>query len=458
MTTGAISAADLAEIRCRIGALEPTTLTGEEQLALVEELRALAAATAAAQARASVAFATTRVTEAQASGASLRQQQASATNELALAHRISPAAMGVRLERYRRLVSALPATLHVLASGESSEHTVMTVARAAHSLTDLDLRTLDEQIAPILSRLTPRQADGHTRRYCAQLDPQTAIRRIRRAESESTVSIRPVADGMARISILSPLVEAVGMYAALRRDAQGSPRAGTGLGRRMTQLAFERITGLRDPGQIGVEIQLVMTDHTLLGTAPGQPARLAEATTGTTDGWLPVDIALDLALRHGKTGDSGTMVAPRWIRRLFTDPATGTLTAMDTRRREFTEAQRRYLATRDQYCTTPWCGGPIRHADHATPHTSGGPTSLTNGNGKCQRCNQTKDSPGWTTTATPARPGRAHTVTTTTPTGRSYTTESPPLLAGPEPQPPAPHPIDIRVRGRDHPPLVVRPD
>ena len=48
---------------------------------------------------------------------------------------------------------------------------------------------------------------------------------------------------------------------------------------------------------------------------------------------------------------------------LYTDPATGTLVDVDSKRRLFTPAQRRHLILRDRYCRTPWCGAPIRHAD-----------------------------------------------------------------------------------------------
>ncbi len=118
----------------------------------------------------------------------------------------------------------------------------------------------------------------------------------------------------------------------------------------------------------------------------------------------------------------------RWIRRLLIDPVTGTLTDCDRRRRRFTTWQRRFIAARDQACTTPWCGGPIRDYDHATPYAAGGPTDTTNGNGKSTKCNHTKDARGWKTEPIPAAPGRAHGIKITTPTGHIYASTSPPVL------------------------------
>lgn len=96
---------------------------------------------------------------------------------------------------------------------------------------------------------------------------------------------------------------------------------------------------------------------------------------------------------------------------------------MESRRRLFPKNMRRYVQTRDQYCRTPWCCAPIRHTDHVTPHRLGGPTSASNGQGLCERCNQVKEAVGWS-----ASPQPNGTVITTTPTGHRYTGKPPPLL------------------------------
>jgi hypothetical protein len=55
------------------------------------------------------------------------------------------------------------------------------------------------------------------------------------------------------------------------------------------------------------------------------------------------------------------------------------------------------LVLRDDVYTTPWCEAPIVHADHTTAVRHGGETSFSQGAGKCARCNQTKEAPGWHT-------------------------------------------------------------
>ena len=54
-----------------------------------------------------------------------------------------------------------------------------------------------------------------------------------------------------------------------------------------------------------------------------------------------------------------------WLRRVFTDPVTGDLTAMDSRTRRFCQGLDQLIAVRDAgLCRTPWCDAPIRHTDH----------------------------------------------------------------------------------------------
>ena len=114
-----------------------------------------------------------------------------------------------------------------------------------------------------------------------------------------------------------------------------------------------------------------------------------------------------------------------FLRRLFTNP-TGHLVDADTRRRRFPPAIAALILARDQHCRDPYCDAPIRHLDHITRHTDGGPTTTTNGRGVCARGNYTRELPGWDITLTrDGTHGRAHQTTVTTPTGHTYTSQAP---------------------------------
>ena len=177
----------------------------------------------------------------------------------------------------------------------------------------------------------------------------------------------------------------------------------------------------RAAGQVQpVEVHLVMTDRALLGTGDPdrsvfEPARIpghGSVPAPVARAWLreglddppaaATDVATPPACRCGPVrpaaaagAGGGSSPARVWVRRLYTTPDGRDLVAMDSRRRLFGGLLRRMLVLRDDVCTTPWCEAPIVHADHTTPAREGGPTSFQEGAGKCARCNQGKEAPGW---------------------------------------------------------------
>ena len=247
----------------------------------------------------------------------------------------------------------------------------------------------------------------------------------------------------------APRRAGVAIHAALTRHADtlrsaGDPRT---RGQLMADALVERTTGT--PGGItGIEIQLVMTDRTLF-QGDSEPARLPGY------GIVPAAWARDLLTGSGprtgarasarrerrrttttraRTADTDTdgTVFNVWLRRLYTAPGTGELTALDSRARLFPPGLRRLIQARDDTCRTPYCDAPIRHFDHIIPWHRGGPTTQANGAGLCEACNHTKETPGWTVRP---RPGPRHTLEITTPTGHTYHSTAPPLPGHPTDRP-----------------------
>jgi hypothetical protein len=165
--------------------------------------------------------------------------------------------------------------------------------------------------------------------------------------------------------------------------------------------------GVIPPG-VNLDIQLVMTDRTLFD-GDDEPAVL------TGYGPIPAPLARRLIRDAAPT-------IKTWVRRLYTDPGTGQLIDADTRRRTFSHAARQFLTARDHTCRGPFCDAPIRHADHVVSHQQGGPTRTSNGQGLCERCNHTKEQPGWSSRVDPD----GITITITTPTGHTIRTTPPP--------------------------------
>ncbi|MHA7200570.1 HNH endonuclease, partial [Arthrobacter alkaliphilus] len=250
----------------------------------------------------------------------------------------------------------------------------------------------------------------------------------------------------------------------------------------------ERVTGT-PAGITGVEVQLVMTDRTLL-QADSEPARLAgygivpaawarkllagnpgnadtrpsrtepgqtesgqpqprQRRAGPDQAYQPSRPGEDQPHQPGRSGPDQTgpdepgqhggeqdfMV---WLRRLFTAPKTGELLAADSRARFFPPGMRRFIQARDDTCRTPYCDAPIRHFDHIIPWHQGGATSLANGAGLCEACNHTKELPGWTTQTRPTKtstaqthPATPHVLEIRTPTGHHYRSTAPSLPGTP---------------------------
>ena len=107
---------------------------------------------------------------------------------------------------------------------------------------------------------------------------------------------------------------------------------------------------------------------------------------------------------------------------------------MESRSRCFPKGLATFSGLRDQTCRTPYCDALIRHRDHAQPRSRGGPTSEFNGLGACERCNYTKESPGWKVVPGLDENG-VHTAEYTTPTGARHRSKAPP----------APGPVEMWV-------------
>ena len=146
----------------------------------------------------------------------------------------------------------------------------------------------------------------------------------------------------------------------------------------MADLFVERLTGQAAATAVPVEIQLVMTPDSLLGSSE-QPARIGAEV-------LPAATARDLA---------GQPNAPTWLRRVFIDPQTGSPTGADPRRRRFNEDDARFIRLRDQHCRHPRCDAAISDLDHLHRYADGGATTRANGQGVCEAHNLVKEMPGW---------------------------------------------------------------
>ena len=408
--TPLLAAPSLDDLR---GALETFAAhdgAGLSEPELVDQLRAmeqLKSGIAAAQARVTDTLAKARAQAESATGVPVGQSGRGLAAEIALARQESPVRGARHLGLAHALVHELPHTLAALTRGEISEWRATLIARETAMLSRADRMQVDHELVSSLTGAGDKKVADLARAIGYRLDPGSAIRRVRGAESDRRVGLRPAPDTMSNLTAVLPVAQGVACYATLVREADQRRAEGDSRsrGQIMADTLVERITGHAVATGTPVQVGLIMTDTTLLGSDQA-PAHL--------DGYGPIPAFLARRV----VSDAPTA----WVRRLYTRPDTSELVAMDSRRRSFDGQLRRFVIWRDQTCRSPWCGAPIRHADHIIRAADGGDTTADNGQGLCEACNYSKEADGWHA----RRPdGQRHPVEITTPTGHSYLSHAP---------------------------------
>lgn len=389
-----------------------------ERIAVLERVKAAAAA---GQARAAAALdAARRVAQAQSGVPSARRGRGVAA-EVALARHDSPARGNRHLGFAKALVHEMPHTLAALEAGALSEWRATIVVRESACLEVADRRRLDSELCGDVAAL---EGVGDARLAAAakaiayRLDPHAVVDRCAKAESERRVTIRPAPDTMTYLTALLPVAQGVSVYAALRRAADtcgdGRPR-----GQVMADTLIERVTGCPATQPAPVAVNLVISDEVLLGGVPG---------SAVLGGYGPVPVVIAERMIDSALGDKRSRAT---LRRLYANPVSGALVALESRARLFPRGLADFIGLRDQRCRTPYCDAPIRHRDHAEPHRRGGPTSAGNGLGLCEACNQIKEADGWRVRAGTDQATGRHRAEYVTPTGACYRSTAPPVATGP---------------------------
>jgi hypothetical protein len=387
-----------------------------ERIAWLERVKSAAAA---GQARAAAALDEKRRAAEAAAGVPKSKQGQGLTSEVALARRDSPQRGGQHLGLAKALVHEMPHTLAALACGALSEWRTTLIVRESACLSVADRRLLDAEMCADVSALDgmgDRRITARAKEIAARLDAQAVVDRADKAQADRCVTIRPAPDCMAYVTVFLPMAKGVGMYAALKRQAD-TTFDDRSRGQVMADTAYERVTGTPAEQPAPVALNLVMSDQALWGQ-DNAPAVL--------DGYGPIPASLAQGMVRDAVVDKRSLAT---LRRLYRDPKSGSLVGMESRSRLFPKGLAAFIGMRDRTCRTPYCDAPIRHRDHAVPRNRGGPTSALNGLGECERCNYVKEAAGWRVTAGDEN-GR-HTAEFVTPTGARYRSAAPPLPGAP---------------------------
>lgn len=444
---------DAALVRGWIGALTGG-VDGPDDAARIDLIRALEdlkSAAAAVQARVSVDFAASQRAVQQAAGVAADLRGRGVGAQVALARRESPHAGGRFLGFAQALVQEMPCTLAALGAGVLSEWRATLLVRESACLSREDRAVFDRSVAgdaAALVGLGTRALVARAKAISQRLDAAAVVARAGRAESERCVTLRPAPDTMTYLTALLPVAQGVAVYASLTRAADAARAAGDprGRGQVMADELVRRIAAgaepagsassgaaRRDvePGPARWQVQLVMTDRTLLA-GDDEPATIPGY--GTVPGPWARRLVLEALAPDADAAPSNPRgIVEVWVRRLFMAPTTGGLVAMDAHARLAPTGLADLIRARDGgMCRTPYCDAPIRHIDHVHPAADGGPTSAANLQGLCEGCNYAKEAPGWHQSVAPPGTDPYPTppaVHTTTPTGHHYVSR-PPALPG----------------------------
>jgi hypothetical protein len=392
--------------------------------ALVEriaELERLKSAAAAGQARLTAALHARRRSAEAAAGVPIARRGRGVAAEVALARRDSPAQGDRHLGFAKALVYEMPHTLAALEGGVLSEWRATIIVRESACLDVEDRRRLDAELCADTHELEgvgDAALTAAAKAIAYRLDPHAVVERAAKAKGERTVTVRPAPDAMTYVTALLPVDQGVSVYASLKRQADvcGDGRS---RGQVMADTLVERVTGRPADEPVPVAVNVVISDQALLG---------AEQGVAVIAGFGSVPSAVAQKMIVDAVTDERSRAT---LRRLYANPASGALVALESRSRLFPKGLADFVELRDQRCRTPYCNAPIRHRDHATPHRRGGQTSSVNGLGLCEACNYAKESPGWTVTADVDENGR-HTAEFTTPTGAHYHSVAPAIPGTPK--------------------------
>jgi hypothetical protein len=336
-----------------------------------------------------------------------------------LACRISPVVAARRLNMARALWFELPDTYAQLAAGELSELLAETIVSETRHLDPETRGQVDTQLAAArISRLGFKAATACIRQFAYEADRDGYMRRGRIERKHRRVGVRPAPDTMAVLTGYLPVEQGIACYAALRQHADTAVATGDSRTRDqiMADTLVERLTGQAAAGDVNVELQLMMPLDALI--SPDDP----KAAMVPGYGPLPAGLAWEIV---------ASSQGHKWWRRLFTAPTgvkgrSGPIVGGDPTRRCFDGWLTKLIRLRDQTCRDPYCDAPIRHIDHITRHSDGGPTTYINGRGACARGNLVREMPGWNFKVIDCGfHGGPHKIIITTPTGHHYLSHAP---------------------------------
>jgi hypothetical protein len=336
-------------------------------------------------------------------------------DELALATNVSAGSATHRVGLAVQLSDHLPAAWLAMDRGELSLAHLRKLDDALKAAGPKLTAAVEQIVVPaaVAAGLTPHELFKEATRVMIGIDPDAAEQRKAAAREADDVTFHGEPDETARIQAVGhaltmrQLMDAIDTLAdQLGRDGDDRP-----VGQRRVTAMQTLILGA-PADRPAAEVGLIMPLESYLG-ASNAPGELV--------GYGPV------------TAETARAVADNaWLRRLLTDPVTGTLIDLGRTRYRPTKPLERLIAYRDRTCRVPGCHRPAIRCDkdHRIDYRAGGNTSSDDMHSLCRRHHNHKTRKLWQVHRHPDG-----SETWTTAFGRTFTKPRPSYLDLTEPPP-----------------------
>lgn len=371
------------------------SLPPEQLLDLLDHLRGFAAGFAALEARTLDALVEAVRQDGQDEDHDQKACDTIASREVSMASRVAPASASHRVRTARRLVHDMPETLDALAHAVIDPEKARAISRSAAPLEPEQRQLVDHALGqrmPDLAGASREQVCREVEALTQAIDPDGKERRHQQARQERGVTYRHKPHGMGSLTITMTALDAALARKRLtlegeRLRASGDRRGHSAI---MSDAAADALIGRHggiEPASFDVGV--IITDRALLDPEGTDPAVIEGYGTVPPE---QLRSQLRQALREPAPGQEDTYgpdgpAIRAALRRLYTHPTSGELVATESRSRTFPAGLAKMIRWRSVTCAGPYCNAQIRQSDHIKPHSQGGPTSLSNGNGLCARCN-----------------------------------------------------------------------
>ncbi|GAA1908639.1 HNH endonuclease signature motif containing protein [Williamsia serinedens] len=412
--TGIVDAREALRSVMAVLADLPVAADESETVDRISLMESIKAACAAGQAADTLRLQELRSAAEAEAGVPVERRCRGLSAEVALARRVSGNA-GSRHLGFARAMGEMPNTFARLREGSLSEWRATILVRETGYLQVEDRRVVDQALCAdpaTLDGVGDRALEALAKRIAYARDPQAVVDRNASAPKDRRVTMRPKPDAMVQLSALLPMKAGIAAYAAVKQHADALVGDGDRTHAQvMADTLLERLTGKAAVEDLPVAVDVVITGDALVGFSDA-------AADVPGYGPIPADTARSLI---SDALDADALVT---LRRLFANPDSGALVAMESRARIFPSGLRRFITRRDVSCRMPYCDAPIAEIDHAHPHNDGGPTDSVNGNGLCRTHNRQKENSGWQVTTAITDDG-THEALIRTPTGHEHLSRAP---------------------------------